>query len=411
MPSRAYTGVDLINYLLTDNIIEYPSGGAADHVIVEPSNGRFVCTFTGLETPPTASLNGVAFGGNLLVIGDFDFDQVPAIPNSAIINSIRVKVEFSVNILAMASNIDGGVAASADIQMSVKSLPVDFTYDDLTLLISEYSDVASANALGAVTFSLQQTIPLNITKAQLVADYSQIELGAYNLGFATNGGPSGNGTTSIDGHVTLDNFQFLITYDEATPDITITPSTGPVEGGQSIVVTSPTIDVAELEYAALIGDNVVPLKPKITPEGVILEVPIPSDPACLDCFADCPECESCLDVCANDLESQACQECLETCLDCLTECTASPEFAEACFESTTEPPEETEIIIICGSPGHQFEGSVTLATFTILNFEGSGIYTLVPGKTNDTLYSSTRNGTTYDVKIPNPFGKTGFFRS
>lgn len=58
--------------------------------------------------------------------------------------------------------------------------------------------------------------------------------------------------------------------------------------------------------------------------------------------------------------------------------------------------------------GVQFSGSVTLGTLTILVTNGSGIYTLVLNKTDDTLYSSLRDGTTYDVKIPNPFIKTGF---
>ena len=41
--------------------------------------------------------------------------------------------------------------------------------------------------------------------------------------------------------------------------------------------------------------------------------------------------------------------------------------------------------------------------------DASGIYTLTPSKTNDTLYVSTINGnTTEDVKFPQPFVKTGF---
>lgn len=58
--------------------------------------------------------------------------------------------------------------------------------------------------------------------------------------------------------------------------------------------------------------------------------------------------------------------------------------------------------------GVQFSGSVALGTLDILDTNGSGIYELVPNKSNDTLYSDHRDGTTVDVKIPNPFGKTGF---
>lgn len=58
--------------------------------------------------------------------------------------------------------------------------------------------------------------------------------------------------------------------------------------------------------------------------------------------------------------------------------------------------------------GVQFSGSVNLGALNILETDGSGIYVITPGKTNDTLYSSERDGTTRDVKIPNPLGKTGF---
>lgn len=58
--------------------------------------------------------------------------------------------------------------------------------------------------------------------------------------------------------------------------------------------------------------------------------------------------------------------------------------------------------------GTQFSGSVALGTLTILLTNASGIYTLVPGKRQDTYYSSHRDGTTVDIKIPDPTGRTGF---
>jgi len=64
--------------------------------------------------------------------------------------------------------------------------------------------------------------------------------------------------------------------------------------------------------------------------------------------------------------------------------------------------------IVATGNGVQFSGSVTLGTLDILLANASGIYTLVRGKTNDTLYSGARDGTTYDVKIPDPFAKTGY---
>ncbi len=57
----------------------------------------------------------------------------------------------------------------------------------------------------------------------------------------------------------------------------------------------------------------------------------------------------------------------------------------------------------------QFSGSVDLGKLvTIFFLNATGIYTLVPGKTNDTIYDNAEPGTTVDVKIPNPTFKTGF---
>lgn len=200
-----------------------------------------------------------------------------------------------------------------------------------------------------------------------------------------------------------------ISGEYTTGSISLNPAAGNVEPGQSITVTS-AIDLAAGTFAAIQGDKVIPLVPKITPDGVILEVPTPATDDCFDCMDDCPECSECVDTCSDDLDSVTCQECMENCFDCLVECLESEEFAEACHESTGAPPGEIPIRIVCSFPA-EFEGTVPLGDFTILLANASGIYRLVNGKTNDTLYSSSRDGSTYDVKIPNPFGKTGFFRS
>lgn len=56
-----------------------------------------------------------------------------------------------------------------------------------------------------------------------------------------------------------------------------------------------------------------------------------------------------------------------------------------------------------------FSGSVFLGTLlTIFFTDATGIYTLVPNKTNDTLYINNIPPQTVAVKIPDPFAKTGF---
>lgn len=58
--------------------------------------------------------------------------------------------------------------------------------------------------------------------------------------------------------------------------------------------------------------------------------------------------------------------------------------------------------------GVTFSGSVILGSLYISLKNGSGIYSIVSGKTNDTIYiNSPGNNQTMDFKIPNPFFKTG----
>lgn len=216
-----------------------------------------------------------------------------------------------------------------------------------------------------------------------------------------------SGTTSVTASVSFTGIRVTITY-QSGPEITLTPSGGNVERGQTITATGP--NVANLTYAAVQGDLIIPIEPKIIgPDEVLLEIPYPPTDPCFDCLGDCPQCDECFTACNEDLTGEACQECMEACLDCLVQCLENLELAEACHESTGTTTTPTIVVVVCGGPG--FTGTVVLGSFTILTANGSGLYRFTLGKTNDTLYASTRDGETYDVKIPNPNAKTGFFRS
>lgn len=71
-------------------------------------------------------------------------------------------------------------------------------------------------------------------------------------------------------------------------------------------------------------------------------------------------------------------------------------------------PGEFPTAIIGLLDGVEFDGSVLLGILQAIYADGSGIYTLVPNKTNDTLYDrSVTPSVTIDVKIPNPIVKIG----
>lgn len=420
MPSRTYSGIDLINYIVGDNITEIPTGIASgNHAINEFSQANLIATFTGVATDNNPNGSFISIGGDITIDGDFDFDAFPAIPDLAVINAIRLQVNYSANLQAIANGTDV-MSASVFAQVATQSPDIAFTWSDLTLSLSDSASSAGNNmaqAAGAITFSTFEEVTFSpgIDKTQLAAQYSAIRiwLAGINLQAGNTTNPAVDCDASITSTITIENFEFIVSYSDGNNDITLDPPGGDVESGQFLTVSSANLDVQELTYAALQGDNVIPLVPKKNPDGTVeLEVPTPATVPCFDCFTGCPDCENCLGVCENDLDCDACQACMAECLSCLVECLESDELAEACFESTAEPPDtEVPIRIICASPGNQFEGSVELGTFTILIANASGIYKLVPGKGHDTLYSAIRDGSTYNVKIPNPFGKTGFFRS
>jgi hypothetical protein len=58
--------------------------------------------------------------------------------------------------------------------------------------------------------------------------------------------------------------------------------------------------------------------------------------------------------------------------------------------------------------GIVFSGSLPIGAVTILFASGSGIYRIVKDKIADTLYDRVIDATTQEVKIPDPFIKTGF---
>jgi hypothetical protein len=189
---------------------------------------------------------------------------------------------------------------------------------------------------------------------------------------------------------------------------TVTPPDGDVEPGRNIVVVGP--NAAELTPAFIFDDKVVIVIPKIINEEEIwIEVPYPPSSACTAALDDCPECEAAVDPCSIDVDSEECQTAMAACLACLIAEMESIEDAEACNAAApgTVPPPTVTLVV----SGTQFSGSVELGTFTIIVAEGSGLYRFVMNKTNDTIYTAERDGTTYDVKIPDPGAKTGFFRS
>ena len=78
------------------------------------------------------------------------------------------------------------------------------------------------------------------------------------------------------------------------------------------------------------------------------------------------------------------------------------------FDIPAGYPNGTTVVVAVGN-GVQFSGQIALVTYSITPVDGSGIYTLVTDKSDDTIYDDTATGnSTIDVAILDPYGKIGF---
>lgn len=287
--------------------------------------------------------------------------------------------------------------------IDINSLPAGFTV--VTAFAKSNGSIPAPLGAGVITFKVSGSAVGTIT----IPDTSiNVDLMPFNTAELITTSLGVDAVMPDGSEALVWNYRLEGTY-SITSGFSLNPPSGDVEPGQTIIVTGP--GAGTIPYGILNNPKVIPVTPKvINPTTVKIEVPKPPTDPCFDCLSgSCPECDDCFDPCSEDLESEECQSCLDACLDCLVNCLEDLEAAEECQKSTQDdPPDEVPIVVICNIP---FGGSVPLGTFNILVAEASGIYQLVDGKTNDTLYATARDGTTYDVKIPDPNGKTGFFRS
>lgn len=416
MPTRTYQNIDFINYVSTEVV-----NNGTDLVTVNPFS-NFHVTLSAAGNKAIAAPGTIQSTNNIIynMSAQLDFDVFPAIPAGAQITKIEVQVDVEGNAVANAT-----VTGLDDTNVDASGLIGVYTFIDS----GELPDVrfqhaandpapgeleAEITVTGFDHYTATQTFDYSgvpITKGELITLFTNwlIQLQMNANATAVIGALSvSSGTTDETAGLTFTGIRVTITYTDGPVAIALTPSGGNVEKGQTITAEGPKAD--EQTYFAVIDNKVIPINPKIiSPTEVLLEVPYPASDPCFDCFGDCPQCDDCFDACEADAESDACAECMQACLDCLTQCLENLQLAEECQQSTgTTGETTTTVVIYCGT---QFGGSVELGSFNILVANGSGIYRFTMGKTNDTVYKADRDGTTYDVKIPNPGGTTGFFRS
>lgn len=423
MPSRTYVGIDFINY--TE---QFTTNAGTD--IANASGSNQMAKSISASGSDSASTGGATVSASndynftYLMVGDLDFDAFPAIPDNALITEVEVALDSEIVLSAEATWTPGTTGSAAVQGASSTTVYRDWTgtfepIPEVGALVSESDTggvIATITGSDANHYTVVKTFDHSaspISKAALEASYTNWAVSLYGAGFATGtaGGVGGACTSEESISVVGAGIRIIVTYESGSEmHITTDPTDGSnVKPGERIIVTDDDheLDLSEFSYAMIINDRVVPLEPQETDNEweIYLEVPWPPDDECAACWDACAICDSCGDPCDADLEGQDCTDCIAACLECITLCFESMGLAEECLDEGGEPGPAVLIL------GTQFSGSVRLGTFTILEAEASGIYRFVTGKTNDTIYTPARDGTTYDVRIPNPGGKTGLFRS
>lgn len=364
-----------------------------------------------------------------------DLEAFPSIPDGALITNVKFTLDASFNTSASASNscsggsgLSGAIAGGIITVIDMPDIDLDENDSDSESGLITSASASKVSSVAAITQEFDfSSSP--ITKLTFLSQFGQfrVELGPPEAVFgntincvAGQGDAPQSGSVSINFDYQINNFLMIVEYNDPSFNYTLNPPGGEVEPGQVITIENAP---PGLTYGILISpdDIIIPLKvetPKI-PDGIgtdpngdpFFEVPLPPTEECTGCLAECTECDDCFDLCSEDLDGEECIACLEACFNCLELCLENLDDAESCISSSHVPPEKPIVLIISSPPnGKHFTGTVPLGNFTIIVARGSGLYRFVTEKRNDTLYSSSRDGSTYDVKIPDPGAKTGFIK-
>lgn len=312
---------------------------------------------------------------NVIITALIDLAAFPSIPDGSVITKVRIIASSSYSFSLAASNADGPYSAcSVGTYPSPNYLTIGFGNDSFTLQNLHKAAIpspppysagyTSALNLSGNGVSTELVLPGGTTKEDFLnlygVDYpaSQNVLMTMTMPHDLRASSAAGGTVSAAASYNFDiaDWRIEFEYDSTSYSWTLSVPDEPVSPGNLITVTSP--DENGIDFTELLTVDVV------LPSGTIISVP----------FGDWVIVGPNLFV------------------------FIMPDFGGE---------EPTVVTIVITST--QFSGSVTLGTLiTIYFLSATGIYRLVMNKRSDTLYIEEDPGETIDVKIPNPFAKTGF---
>jgi len=317
-----------------------------------------------------------AFNNQLVIeqTWEIDYAAVLGIPSTAKIKKLVFRRPRIANVQFNATAVAGGNREHLLLYEDAINTPIYFTFVDITPFVSPatINESITGSAADEVIFDYTGG-PTFITRAQLIASYSEFNNNLYGVSVFSSSDSDGLSPVSslLTGTISVGvDWEVTVTYDLTLQWDILSQSTSPIDSDDAdhntITITSdpdsmtpPPLDMEEILTIDIYFED--PGNP-----GNFITINVPELSWTL--------------ITTNLLTF------------------TMPSFGA--YEPTTFN------ILITGT---QFTGTLDLGSlWTIWFTSASGMYTLTLGKTNDTLYLEEDLPNTIDVKIPNPTIKTGY---
>lgn len=356
---RTFNASEVLNFLST---LANQGGNADDWTITDTDFANILLTNIAQDlTIPSGNAGGTALG---TLSGDWDFASFPAIPANAQITNVRLRYASSAIGSASASHDVGPIGCDTNVIITLDDTSGNpFLFKSISATDSD-SGTLAANSSASVIETLTTSVleydfsgsPL--TLSDLITMFGTISL---DVLAAVGAAASGNFATTVsncqvNGFFNITALEIVVTYEDGGFQFEIENPSTPRKVGEKVVIRS--VD----NGGGLNGAT-----------GVRFDTG--SGPACI--------------VPLIDFFFQSPNELIIYVPNCLHN------FAG------------TVTVTVIGD-GTVFVGSILAGTLPILFADGSGIYTIQKGKTSDTLYDPARDGSTEEVKIQDPYARTGY---
>lgn len=356
MPIRNYDSLDVINYVPT-----FVPGGNITPTVTDTNFGTVTISGSGISVVDPNSLNF-----SFSQAGELTFSNIP---DDAVIFTVIITIRWLYNVSITAVNAGPElITLGHGVDMIFPYTPPDPIDPDAVIISFSTTEngFTSINYFRADSGVHHFTVnyPNGISKTTLIADHGILG-NVISTQLSRTIDPPGVGSSTITGLFKYSNFNLSVQYNEGPIVFDLVDNGASVVVGQESIIKAKDGESAEdiTEVLVSIGtkDGETVYTPATikerTPGRVIFIVPNTQYP---------------------------------------------PEGKEPELE---EPPiADPKIVAI---KGKTFTGTIIIGAFTILYSESSGIYELISGKINDTLYLHN-TGLTDDFAIPEPFIKTGF---